>query len=45
MNIIIKPLYSNIMYYESHLVDIVAGTTSRMTADSAVSETIGIICK
>ena len=42
MNIVIKPLYSNIM--ECHVVDIVTDTTC-MTADSAVSEIVGIICK
>ena len=30
---------------ECHLVDIVTDTTSCMTADSAVSEIVGIICK
>ena len=30
---------------ECHLVDIVADTTSCMTADTAVIEIVGIICK
>ena len=41
----IKPLYSNMITLERHLVDIVADTTSCMTADTAVIEIVGIICK